>query len=75
MPRTLTDNETAVLADVLANHTPGEWWNCANEARGADAEASLLAKVTRHSAAYEARLESEGENYLTKIECIEAESA
>ena len=63
--RALTEDEQAVLADVLLD--PDSWWaHACSDAFGGDAEEALAVKCARHRPAYEARVASEGGAYQNR---------
>jgi len=65
MARTLTENETAVLAHVV--HRPVLWWEIASEAKlSMTAEEALAAKVAKYQPVYAAASGQPG--YQTRLE-------
>jgi len=52
MPRSLTDNERAVLAHVVED--ADAWWNHANTITKVNADEALAAKVAKWQASYDA---------------------
>ena len=63
MPRDLTADETAALADVVVD--PAAWWAHAQAAHPTP-EAALAAKLARHKRAYETR--KGAGNYKTRAQ-------